>query len=179
MTCKDQYDLSLIPLTEDKLELVRNWRNSEPVRKYMEFQQYITPEMQQEWFGSMNRETTFYSIIVCNGIPIGISHIKNIDRKAKSGEAGIFIADQHYLDSAIPVLSSLQGLDCCFHQLGLETIYCKTADDNVKATRLNIALGYEPVEHEESGSRFRYYKLTKKSYYQHREHLIDLLYGTE
>ncbi len=171
-------EVELVPLTEDKLELVRRWRNSERVRRYMEFQGEITPQMQREWFRSVNNRHNYYFIIVCQGKEIGLSNFKDIDYTTSSGEAGIFIADTEYLDTPVPIQASLLGLDFCFGRLGLETVYIKTAEDNLKARRFNAALGYEPTAKAANG-RFRHYKLTKQSYYKQREHLMDLLYGTE
>ncbi len=170
--------VELVPLTEDKLELVRRWRNAECVRRFMEFRDEITPEMQREWFESVNNRHNYYFIIVCEGKEVGLSNIKDIDYTAGSGETGMFIADPDYLDSPVPVLASLCGLDFCFGHLGLETVYGKTAEDNLRARRFNAAFGYEPAGDAAYG-RFGYYKLTRESYGRHRAHLMDLLYGTE
>ncbi|GAK91041.1 hypothetical protein JCM19297_2486 [Nonlabens ulvanivorans] len=43
-------DIKLIPLTEDKLELVRAWRNSTEVSSYMYTESIITAEQQLNWF---------------------------------------------------------------------------------------------------------------------------------
>ncbi len=172
-----KHGIEVVPLTPDRLELVRLWRNSEQVRRFMEFQEEITPDMQREWFDSINNEDNTYSVIVHNGREVGLANVKNIDRDSKRGEAGIFIADPDSLNSPLPILVSLYGLDYCFEQLGLEELYGKTAEDNRNAMRMNAAFGYEPVG--EAEGRFRYYRLTRDSYYEHREHLIDLLYGTE
>ncbi len=178
MTNKPNPEIELIPLTGDDLEIVRQWRNSEPVRKQMEFQEEITPEMQREWFESMSAGHNYYAVIVYKGKKIGVSNIKNLDDTGKTGESGIFIADPDCLDTTVPVQVSLYGTDFCFEELGMERIYAKIAGDNVKARRLVTALGYEPVD-EATPGRFRHYVLTKESYYKHREHLMDLLYGTE
>jgi len=44
------YGLTLSRLTRNEIEFVRQKRNSEEVRRYMEFREEITPEMQQQWF---------------------------------------------------------------------------------------------------------------------------------
>ncbi len=178
MICRNEHDVSFVPLTEDKLEIVRQWRNSEPIRKQMEFQDIITAEMQKEWFDSVNNEHNYYSIVVWKGKEIGLINVKNIDYDTKSGEGGLFIADPAYIDSVIPVKVTLHSLDICFGDMGLEVMYAKVADDNCRAGKLVTAFGYEPVSENPHG-RFRYYILTKQSYYQRREYLIDLLYGTE
>lgn len=46
-------DIKLIPLTEDKLELVRTWRNSTEVSSYMYTESTITAEQQSKWFDSI------------------------------------------------------------------------------------------------------------------------------
>ncbi len=178
MLSADGYGVALVPLTRDKLELVRRWRNMECVSRFMEFRDEITPEMQREWFESVDNENNHYFVVTCGGKEVGLSNIKNIDREAGTGEAGIFIADPDCLNSPVPILVSICGLDFCFERLGLKEVYIKTADGNTSARRLNAALGYEPVGEAGEGG-FRHYKLTKQAYYRHREQLIDLLYGTE
>ena len=45
-----RYDIILERLTLDKIELVRNWRNDPKISQYMDFKEYISPEMQLNWF---------------------------------------------------------------------------------------------------------------------------------
>ena len=46
----EKYGICLEKLTHDKIELVRRWRNHPKIRRYMEFREEITPEMQEKWF---------------------------------------------------------------------------------------------------------------------------------
>ena len=61
------YGVKLVQLTEDKIELVRQWRNSDKIKKYMEYRDYISPEMQQKWFNKISNTTNdfFFIIIDC------------------------------------------------------------------------------------------------------------------
>ena len=44
------YGITLSRLTEDKIETVRKWRNSEKIRQFMVYQKEITQEQQKQWF---------------------------------------------------------------------------------------------------------------------------------
>ena len=46
-------DIELIPLKEEHIEIIRNWRNSEDVSQYMYSDEFITPSMQKKWFQSL------------------------------------------------------------------------------------------------------------------------------
>lgn len=74
------YGVELHQLTEDKIELVRNWRNSDKISRYMEYREYITIEMQKQWFTKINQsDNQFYFIIMVDGKEIGLINIKNVD----------------------------------------------------------------------------------------------------
>jgi len=61
------YDITLVRLTYDQLELVRNWRNDPKISQYMEFRDYITPEMQIKWFNKVNNRNNYYFVIEYRG----------------------------------------------------------------------------------------------------------------
>lgn len=76
----NDYGVKLIQFTEDKIELVRHWRNSYKIRKYMEYRDYITPEMQKQWFEKISSTTNdFFFLIVVNDVEVGLINIKDID----------------------------------------------------------------------------------------------------
>jgi UDP-4-amino-4,6-dideoxy-N-acetyl-beta-L-altrosamine N-acetyltransferase len=140
-----KYGITLIRLTEEYLELVRNWRNDNEIRKYMNFQEYITPEMQQKWFESINNPENFYYIIEYKGDKIGLLNDKNIDWKEKTAEGGLFIADKRYLNSEVPLMISFLALELAYVLLGWNTTYIKVRKDNKRAIDYNKTLGYEIV----------------------------------
>ncbi len=138
-----KYGITLIRLTEEYLELVRNWRNDDEIRKYMNFQEYITPEMQQKWFESINNPENFYYIIEYKGDKIGLLNDKNIDWKEKTAEGGLFIADKRYLNSEVPLMISFLALELAYMLLGWNSTYIKVRKDNKRAIAYNKTLGYQ------------------------------------
>ena len=109
-----KYDVVLTRLTHDKIEMVRNWRNHPKIAKFMEYKEYITPEMQETWFNKINNEHNYYFIIEFEGKEIGLINMRNIDYEKGQGEGGIFIFDDEYLNSDVSFRASLCQADFCF-----------------------------------------------------------------
>ena len=58
-----KYDVDLHRLTKDKIEEVRQWRNDPKISQFMEYRDYITPEMQDAWFKRIDNDRNYYYII--------------------------------------------------------------------------------------------------------------------
>src|SRR4051812_19019487 len=100
-----QYDLSLIRLRQEHIEEVRHWRNAEKIKSRMEYREHITSEMQSSWFDKVNDIQHFLYLMISIGDKnVGIIHMNEfIDCKT---EIGMFIWNDEYLNSHIPVLAS-------------------------------------------------------------------------
>ena len=73
------YGIILKRLTEDKIELVRHWRNHPKIQQYMEYKEYITEAMQRDWFNHINNDSNYYFVIQYKEKEIGLINIKDID----------------------------------------------------------------------------------------------------
>jgi UDP-4-amino-4,6-dideoxy-N-acetyl-beta-L-altrosamine N-acetyltransferase len=160
-----KYGIRLTRLSEEDLELVRRWRNDEEIKKYMNFREHITQEMQQEWFKSINNQENFYYIIEYLGDKIGIVNDKNIDWKEKSAEAGLFIWDKRYVNSIVPMKISILMLELAYTLLGWNNTFVKVRRDNPRALKYNQTLGYVIVE-EESDKENYVLKLERSRFFQ-------------
>ena len=157
----NSYGLVLRRLTSNDIEMVRMWRNSDEVRRYMQFREHITIEMQKKWFASLERDRDYYFIIYKDSYPIGMTDIKHID-SSKSGDLGIFIADSESLE--IPMLTYraiFSTIDFAFHTLGLKKITASILGDNERAIRFNKSFGFKKVE---DSSELLYYTLSLEDY---------------
>jgi RimJ/RimL family protein N-acetyltransferase len=130
-------------LREADIELVRRWRNSQQISQFMEFREHITTEMQKEWFRSVDNYENFYYIIQYNDKDIGLINSSKIDWSDVSSEGGIFLWEDRYYETFIPVWASLCLLETSFFILGAQKSYIKTLKDNERAKKLNTHLGYE------------------------------------
>lgn len=139
----ENYGVRLKRLTKDKIEMIRIWRNDPKISQYMEFRDEITPKMQEKWFNSINNEDNMYYIIEYNGEEIGLINIKDIDHKKKSGESGVFIYSDKYLNSDISYRAHLCLFDYYFIDLGYTELHAHILESNKRASRFTEFLGCE------------------------------------
>lgn len=169
-----KYGVTLKRLTKDKIELVRNWRNDPKIAQYMEYKEYITPEMQEKWFEKIDNDNNFYFIVEVEGFEIGLANIKDIEYKTGVGEPGLFIYDDNYLNTIIPFYVTLCLMDFSFNTLQLESTYIHVLENNKRAIKFNKSLGYTLGKNQEAITNQRY-TLTVESYIQNKQKLIKLL----
>lgn len=167
-----KYGITLSRLTEEDLELVRQWRNSSLINRYMEFRKYITPEMQKKWFESIDNFNNFYYIIIYKNEKIGLINEKNINWEAKiseggdkSSEAGLFIWETKYAETFVPILTSLCLIEIGFYLLQWTKTYIRVLKGNKKAIEYNMNLGFNLCEGQEDINN-QLYVLTKQSFEQ-------------
>ena len=84
-------------LKECDIELLRNWRNSYLVSKYLFTSPNITKEDQDKWFDKykMSNNHLFW-IIKYNTNKIGYMDLRAIDFINKKADPGVYICDNNY-----------------------------------------------------------------------------------
>ncbi len=149
-------------LTLDDIELVREHRNSSEVSQFMEYREQITSEMQVTWFNSINNNFNLYFVIEYKGKKIGLINGKDIDWENGTMETGVFIWEQNYLNTHIPLIAVL-----VFGELGVLTFgltaYAHILKSNHRAKRYNKLLGFQICDDQENVEN-QLYKMTRESY---------------
>ena len=138
-----KYGVKLNRLTHDKIEIVRQWRNNPKISRYMEYRDEITPEMQEAWFKKIDNKYNFYFLIEIDNKEIGLTNVRDIDFENKTGELGIFIWDDDYLNSIVSFQATMCLTDFCFDTLGLQKLVIHVLKDNNRAIKFNKAFGYK------------------------------------
>lgn len=166
------YGITLRRLTEDKIELVRNWRNDPKISSTMFYQEYITPEMQKAWFDKI-KDKDLYFIIEYNGEEIGVINVKDIDTIQKTGETGVFIYSDKYLNTDVAYRSHLLFFDYIYENLNFINTYSHIRTDNPRAIRFIEFMG-AVCDLTHSNTQSKMYVLTKDSYLYntHRQRFI-------
>jgi len=159
-----KYGLVLKRLKEGDIELIRQMRNSESVRRNMYFKEDITPEMQKKWFQSVNNKFNGYYLIIHNEEKIGMIHGKNVDFEKRTCEGGIFIWNEKYLNSPIPSLASIIMNDWTFYLANFKAVYAKVLKENKIALSYNKMQGYEICEPQNDDKGVVWLMLTKEDY---------------
>lgn len=170
-----KYGVILKRLTEDKIELVRQWRNDPKISQYMEYREHITAEMQKKWFAKVDNGQNYYFIICYKGQEIGLTNVKDVDFAAKTGEGGIFIYEDSYLNTDVPFRVIFALNDFCFDELMLESMVAHIMSDNKRAIDFNLLLGYKKSPETSSDAAKQTYTLMKNDYFKQRDRFAKVL----
>jgi RimJ/RimL family protein N-acetyltransferase len=150
-------DIKLCRLEKNNIEMLRNWRNDAKISNHMFFQDYITPEMQDVWFENLHLTKDFYFLIQFQQKYIGLIHLHKIDSKNLQAEAGLFIYDENYWGTHVPLQASLALLQFAFKNKKLEKVIAKVRNENTAAKKYNSFLGFQQIDN-------FYFELTKENY---------------
>jgi len=160
----NQYGITLKRVTEEDIELIRNWRNHPSIRKTMGYQKKISPSEQIEWFKSINNKLNYYHLIIVDDKPIGVINCKEVNLKEKYGEGGIFIWDEAYRGSAVPGIASVIMINYIFNVIKIgNKSFVRILKNNVLAQNYNKMLGYTLIPGQEN-RRNQWYILTKEDF---------------
>jgi len=172
-----QYGISLNRLREEDIEMVRQWRNSQNIRNNMVFREYISPEQQKEWFRIIDNYDNFYYIIEYQGEKIGLIDNKNTNWATGSTDSGLFIYNEKYINTFVPVAASFILINVGFYILNGKDALIKILNKNKKAIEYNESLGFYQVESPEGkdDGQVCWYRLSPESFEKKTKHLRDAL----
>jgi UDP-4-amino-4,6-dideoxy-N-acetyl-beta-L-altrosamine N-acetyltransferase len=163
-----KYGIVLTRLKEGDIELVRQMRNVQEIRRNMYYREEITSEMQKKWFATVNNMYNFYFIIEHDGNKIGLINGKDNDYEKGTCEGGIFIWNKGYIGTHIPSLASVILNDLTFHTFHLiNTVYAKVVGGNKTASEYNKLMGYEVCLSRANNQNVHWLQLTKENYQKH------------
>ncbi|MFV0470787.1 MAG: GNAT family N-acetyltransferase; N-acetyltransferase [Paludibacteraceae bacterium] len=168
-----KYGVTLRRITVDKIEMIRQWRNDPKIVKFMEFKEFITPEMQEVWFEKINNEQNYFFLIIIDNQEIGLINVKDIDSRQLEGEAGIFIYDDNYYNSTASFQASFALYDFCFDTLRLDRVVAHILKENKRAIKFNKLIGYKIVSGQDDVKNQLYY-LIKSEYQNVKKDFITL-----
>lgn len=140
---------SLVKIQKQHLELLRNWRNNE-VREFMIYQDYITENMQQEWFENINNHHNFYFLISKKNTPVGLIDIKNVNWSDNIAETGIYIANPEFRLSDVSSIATVMSAAFIAKILHLKSIYGKVLSSNKQAIAFNVSTGFKITKQEDN-----------------------------
>lgn len=158
-----KYGITLERLTEADIELVRQHRNSELIRRRMFYQKQITEEEQKAWFSRINNDLNYYFLILHKGKKIGLTH-GNIDSYEEGiSHGGIFIWEPTAMQSHLPIVASVCATDLIFFLVKMKKSYAEVRADNKIALEYNQKFGYKIVPELSDSEKF-VLELTPENY---------------
>jgi UDP-4-amino-4,6-dideoxy-N-acetyl-beta-L-altrosamine N-acetyltransferase len=136
-------DIQLIELTEDKLDIVRNWRNSKDVAQYMYTEDYISEEQQLNWFKRIvNDPSQKYWIINYNGKDLGLASLYSLKPQFKTCYWAFYLGDTSVRGAGIGAKVEYSVLQYVFETLRLNKLLCEVFVTNDAVIKMHEKFGF-------------------------------------
>jgi RimJ/RimL family protein N-acetyltransferase len=168
-----KYNIKLKRLEYSDIEMVRQWRNLSNVNKFMNFRDYISIDMQKQWFNSLDNTKDYFFVIYHMDYPVGLTEIKHISDN-QSADLGIFIADEDSLK--IPLLSYraiFTIIDFAFYNLELTQLTATVLKNNTRAIKFNKSFGFQNIQNANDTQILHF--ILKKDIYEYKSKPIKKL----
>lgn len=136
-------DIELIPLREEHLETVRNWRNSGEVSAFMYTDTHITSSEQLGWYGRISSDPTCrYWIISYENRHLGVVSVTEISRVFDSCFWAFYLGDSSVRGAGIGAKVEYNILKYVFEDLGLNKLRCEVFTFNEKVISMHEKFGF-------------------------------------
>lgn len=150
--------LHLRAVTEDDLDKVLEWRNSEGVRRFMLNDNLITPEEHKRWYQIISSDTNCeWLMAVFRGKSVGVVYIKEINRKDGTCTWGMYLGED-LRNSGIGVLMQIHIIDRMVNHHSVRKIWGETLESNPRVILMHKMFGFEEEgilkEHVRRGDKY-------------------------
>ena len=137
--------INILNLDTSIVEKIRQWRNSEDVRKYMYSSHYISKDEHAKWFESLKLKDTKRKVwvIFYEDIPVGVINLINIDYENKSTDWGFYIGETVYRGLGIGSISLYRLMEYVFDKMDFHKMYTSVLENNPDALNLYKKFGFK------------------------------------
>ena len=140
-------DTYLRPLIRDDLENLRAWRNDRNATKYLRHIDYITRQMQTDWYESYlsNESELIFAIVEDSDLHrmVGSVAVYGINREAHTAEIGkIQIGDREAHGRGIGQKALVMAMKIGFEKLGIIKFVGEVHQDNIPARTNDRKVGF-------------------------------------
>jgi UDP-4-amino-4,6-dideoxy-N-acetyl-beta-L-altrosamine N-acetyltransferase len=131
-------------VTFEDIELIRNWRNSKEVSKYMYTDGLISKEQQVIWFSNItNSNKSKYWIINYNKLQIGVVNLTNIDFSEGSSSWAFYIGEMEFRESNAAAQTEFYLIEKAFYEFNLNILNCEVIATNIQVINLHKRFGFK------------------------------------
>lgn len=141
-------DIYIRPMTYDDIDDIVRWRNSENVKKFFIYRGEFTHDNQVDWMKNHVETGEVAQMIICRLLPggekkLGCVYIRDVDKKNKKGEYGIFIGEDDARGCGVGTKAAGLMLRYGFEELGLHRIYLRVLEGNDRAVKSYEKAGFK------------------------------------
>lgn len=135
-------DYKLIPINNDNMMLVLDWRNQDFVRNNMFDNTIISIENHQKWFNSLQGSQTKVSLVFEHkGVPIGVVNGNERESYPKKWIWGCFLGNP----GSVPRAGTKMGLfamEYFFEKINCDIVIGEMIKANKISHKFNLAIGF-------------------------------------
>lgn len=136
-------DINLRTISENDIEIIRIWRNSEQVSKYMYTSEYISKEQQIQWYNGIKKDDTCeYWIIQYDNKKIGLASLTNINKVLNSCYWAFYLGDTSIRGVGIGGKIEYNVLSYVFDKLKLNKLRCEVFIFNEPVIKMHEKFGF-------------------------------------
>lgn len=136
----------LRPITAADTPLIVKWRNTESVRRNFIFREPFTAEMHENWLRTRVATGQVIQYIIVDresGESVGSVYFRDVDRKNRSAEYGIFIGEEAARGKGLGSETARVFTEFGFEELKLHRISLRLLADNRQAEKSYQNGGFE------------------------------------
>lgn len=153
-------NVTLLPLSEEHIESLRNWRNNSENTKFLRSIPFITPEMQENWYNSylLNEDELCFVIYENQALNRVVGSLSLYNFQGKQAEFGkILIGDMEAHGKSVGYHAILAVLKIAFDEMMLETVVLRVYDENIAAKHIYEKAGFQKVDSKSINNRIEDY----------------------
>jgi UDP-4-amino-4,6-dideoxy-N-acetyl-beta-L-altrosamine N-acetyltransferase len=137
-------DVNFKAVQSEDLELIRNWRNSAEVSRYMYTDTVITPDQQKKWFKKISsEENSRYWLIEYKGKKLGLVYIIDIDTNNSKCFWGFYLGDTSIRGAGIGKKVEYKLLHYVFEDLKLNKLCGEVLGFNERVLKMHSKFGFK------------------------------------
>ncbi|MFI3213115.1 MAG: GNAT family protein [Eubacteriales bacterium] len=132
-------------MTLEDTDLIIKWRNSDEVRPHFIYQKPFTREGHMMWIENMLDSGKGYQFIICrkeDGMPVGSTYLRDIDREHDKIEYGAFIGEAVQKGKGIGTEMAYLTSKFAFEELHIHKVFSKVLAENEASKRSLVKAGF-------------------------------------
>jgi UDP-4-amino-4,6-dideoxy-N-acetyl-beta-L-altrosamine N-acetyltransferase len=179
-------DIELVGIEEADLEMIRSWRNSEEVSKYMYSNDLITEDQQWNWYQKIQSDKAcHYWMIVYEGEKIGVASVNEINYTQENCSWTFYLKAQAVRGAGIGSKVEYHILKYVFEELKMHKLRGEIFEFNDKVIKLHERFGFRREgffrDHAKKEGRFHNViaiGLLRTEWLQIKDSLYKMVYGS-
>lgn len=146
---REMDEIYLRPMELSDTERIIAWRNKDRVRHNFVYQELFTREGHLNWIHTQIETGNVVQFVICeksDDRAVGSVYFRDIDRKNKCAEYGIFIGEDDAVGKGYGTQAAKLALAYAFGKMGLQSVFLRVFADNIGARRSYEKAGFHLLE---------------------------------